>query len=69
MLDRLEKLRPLALLLGIYAGAGIATLLFQLWIRYGHCAGTTSCAISFLKGAVWLEIWPASWAVFLAGLK
>jgi hypothetical protein len=59
----------MVVLLGIYAGAGLVTLLFQLWIRYGQCAGATSCAISFLKGAVWSTIWPASWVVFLAGLK
>jgi hypothetical protein len=70
MLDRLENLpRPVAVVLGIYAGAGMGTLAVPALDSLHQCAGMTSCAVSFLKGAVWLEIWPASWAVFLAGLK
>jgi len=70
MLARLRSIsRTTAFLLGLYVGVGIATFAFQTWVRSFECAGTTACAISFAKGAVWSGIWPASWVVYTAGMK
>ncbi len=70
MLNRFKSMpRIAAVLLGLYAGAGIATFAFQVWVRSSQCDGTTACAISFIKGAAWSAIWPLSWIVYIAGMK
>jgi hypothetical protein len=63
-LDRSAKIRWL----GIYLGFALATLVFQIWWRAQQCAGTDACLPSYVKAVVWSAIWPASWAVFLAGV-
>jgi hypothetical protein len=55
--------------LGMYAGAALLTLGFQTYVRLEQCSGYRACTISVVKGAVWSTIWPASWPVFVSGLK
>ena len=50
-----------------YAVMAVITLLFQLWVRVGQCAGIENCGLSLAKGVIWSAIWPASWIVYLAG--
>ena len=54
-------------LLWFYVGVGCATLVFQIWVRWDHCAGAAACGLSFGKGLVWSTIWPLSWIVYTAG--
>jgi hypothetical protein len=54
-------------LLGIYAGAALLTLGFQIYVRLYQCSGYSACAISIAKGAAWSVIWPASWPVYATG--
>ena len=54
-------------LLYLYAGMGLLTLIFQIWVRSSQCAGIQECALSYAKAIVWAAIWPASWIVYLAG--
>jgi len=57
------------LLLGMYAGAGLLTLGFQTYVRLDQCSGYTPCTISIAKGVAWSALWPASWPVYVVGLK
>ena len=57
------------MVLALYAGIGVATFVFQSWVRSSQCTGTAVCTISFVKGAVWSVVWPASWVVYIAGMK
>ena len=52
----------------LYVGIAFLTLIFQIWVRFYQCAGIDGCGPSFAKAVVWSLIWPASWAVYLAGL-
>jgi hypothetical protein len=54
---------------GMYVGAAMVTLGFQTWVRLDQCPSVAPCAVSLAKGVVWSAIWPASWAVYVAGLK
>jgi hypothetical protein len=56
-------------LVGIYVGAALVTLGFQTYVRLHQCLGYADCAISLAKGTLWSAIWPASWPVYVAGLK
>ncbi len=56
-------------LVGLYVGLACLTLIFQIYVRSLECAGAWGCGLSFAKGIVWSIIWPASWAVYLAGLR
>ena len=49
----------------VYAGIGILTLIFQIWVRSYQCAGFEDCGLSFVKAIVWSVIWPLSWIVYL----
>ena len=51
----------------LYIGIGFFTFAFQVWVRWFQCGGFSDCGLSFGKAAVWAVIWPASWAVYLAG--
>jgi hypothetical protein len=55
-------------LLWAYGAVACLTLIFQIWVRSGQCAGAAACAISFAKGVIWSTIWPLSWAVYLGGM-
>jgi hypothetical protein len=50
----------------VYAGAALATLVFQLWVRHGQCT-PNDCWPSYMKAVLWSLFWPASWIVYLAG--
>jgi len=52
---------------GIYIGAALVRFGFQTYVRMHQCSG--DCAISLVKGAIWSTIWPASWPVYVAGIK
>ena len=52
----------------LYAGMGIITLIFQIWVRSHQCTGFEACGLSFLKAGAWSTIWPISWIVYLAGI-
>ena len=54
-------------LIGMYAVAGLLTLVFQTYIRLDQCSGSRACAISIAKGVAWSTIWPAYWPVYAAG--
>ena len=49
-----------------YAALAVVTLIFQIYIRTPQC--TPDCALSYAKAVVWSSLWPASWAVYLAGV-
>lgn len=49
-----------------YAALAVVTLIFQIYIRTPQC--TPDCALSNAKAVVWSSLWPASWAVYLAGV-
>jgi len=51
----------------LYAGMGLLTLIFQIWVRSFQCAGIQECALGYGKAIVWAVIWPVSWIVYLAG--
>jgi hypothetical protein len=55
--------------LGAYVGAALVTFGFQTYVRSDECSGYGPCAISLAKGVVWSAIWPASWSVYIAGMK
>jgi hypothetical protein len=52
-----------------YGTMALITFLFQIWVRSFQCSGFEGCGLSFVKAAVWAVIWPASWAVYLAGVS
>jgi hypothetical protein len=56
-------------LIGMYAGVGLLTLVFQTYIRLDQCAGYPACTISLAKGVVWSAVWPAYWLVYEAGRR
>ena len=61
--------RWIVFLIGVYVGAALVTLGFQSYVRLQRCAGTRACTVSLAKGAVWSTIWPASWPVYVSGLR
>jgi hypothetical protein len=61
--------RWMIFVIGMYVGAGLVTLAFQTSIRLQQCSGTAPCAVRLAKGVVWSAVWPASWTVYVAGLK
>jgi hypothetical protein len=52
---------------GLYVAIVCLTLAFQTYIRLPQCAGTTTCAVSLGKGAIWSAAWPAYWGIFAYG--
>ena len=60
-------------LLWFYVGVGCATLVFQIWVRWDHCAGAAACGLSFGKGLVWSTIHvhfsPVLQPVWVSGLQ
>jgi hypothetical protein len=50
-----------------YLVLAVCTLVFQIWVRSAQCDGIAQCGPSYAKGVVWSAVWPASWAVYLAG--
>ncbi len=51
-----------------YIALALCTLVFQTWVRSDQCNGMAQCGQSYAKGAAWSVVWPASWAVYLAGM-
>ena len=45
----------------LYVGIAILTFSRQIALRWPACEGTTGCAISFAKGALWAFLWPFYW--------
>ncbi|HEY7663267.1 MAG TPA: hypothetical protein VH934_09115 [Xanthobacteraceae bacterium] len=50
-----------------YALAACLTLCFQIWLRWGDCAGASACGISFGKAMIWAVLWPLYWLTYLTG--
>ena len=50
-----------------YVALALCTLIFQAWVRSDHCSGMAECGPSYAKAVAWSAVWPASWAVYLAG--
>jgi hypothetical protein len=45
----------------VYFYAAALTFAFQIADRWRECAGSASCGLSLIKGAIWALAWPFYW--------
>jgi hypothetical protein len=57
---------PPAEFVWFYAAAGLATFIFQIFLRIEQCTTFNACALTMAKALVWSAGWILYWPVYVA---